>query len=84
MMMEPDQQGVRQFPSPGVNRAKIRLGIPPQHPVSVYTDPKFNYKKDKLLSSPGLPPRKAEKPTNKGVSDLRNPFKAWKPSKLSR
>lgn len=84
MMPVPDQRGTRQFPSPGANRAKKPLGIPPQHPVSVYTDPKFNYKKDKLLVSPGLPPRKAAKPSSKGVSDLRNPFKAWKPSKLSR
>jgi len=49
--------------------------------VSVYTNPKFNYKRDKLLASPDLMPKKA---SNKGVSDLRNPFKAWKPSKLSR
>ena len=66
--MEPQQQTT-------LNYIRPQSGIPLGHPVSIYTNP--NFKKHH-------PPKPQDKKSNQSVSDLRNPFKKWKPSVKSK
>jgi hypothetical protein len=59
--------------------SRAKSAIPKGHPVNVYTDPKF-----KLNKQSSLMPRASNKNSVTKISDLRNPFKKWKPSQRNK
>ena len=58
---------------------RSKSNIPKSHPVNVYLDPKY-----KLNTSLTALNKNQKKNSVTKVSDLRNPFKKWKPSVINR